>query len=538
MPSSELLLHDPRVRQAVRWRVAKEALDAGDPLPMIELQWPGAVLDDFQVDIVRSFFHGGLVELDIKGCTGAGKGCAVSMATNLWFTLHETCKIIVTAATLDHAKDGIFSEIAAWRRQMTFPGAGTLLKSGVQAHERKYLTLANPETGEGFSGHHGPATRFIFDEATAASDEFYELAQTQAKLIVAIANPRTLSGWFRRGFPRHDPNTTQTIPGRMGPKRCITISGLDCRNVREGKEVIPNQLSKQRFEGIMANPDPQYRRIYGLAEFPLEDAEKQVILPSWLDRHVGGCDQVEVAAFGLDVAASQHGDLTVLAAGGEQGIRALHVWRSANTMEIVGLVLQTAWSYGIDLKRGYNPIMVDMSGIGKGVGDRLREQRVKVFEFVGNGTPDDSAHYRNRRAEGYGELGARLDPNGRWPDAPWRLPNDPLLLEELVAPEKVFGSDALRYGITPKERGGTEFRGETIREQLGRSPDRADAVVYLYDIVRRLVLRRKSVPRITRPLILGDMFPSEDDDWDEIPDDPCENGASSLFFRLLSARLR
>ena len=80
------------------------------------------------------------------------------------------------------------------------------------AHDQpNYLRIANPETEEGFSGHHGPHTLFLFDEATAAPDKYYALAQTQARLIVALANPRTLTGWFRRGFPQYEPNKTQTV---------------------------------------------------------------------------------------------------------------------------------------------------------------------------------------------------------------------------------------------------------------------------------------------------------------------------------------
>ena len=78
-------------------------------------------------------------------------------------------------------------------------------------------------------------------------DEFYDLAKTQAALIVALANPRTMGGWFRRAYPLDSPNKTQTIETPFGKRRCITISGRDCRNVREGKEVIPNQITRKRF---------------------------------------------------------------------------------------------------------------------------------------------------------------------------------------------------------------------------------------------------------------------------------------------------
>ena len=185
------------------------------------------------------------------------------------------------------------------------------------------------------------------------------------------------------------------------------------------------------------NKDPQFGRVFALAGFPLQDPEKQVILPSWFPRHLDVPeDVVRVSAFGLDIAASEHGDETVLAAGGQNGIKGLHVTRFTSTMEIVGWVLEIAIRiYGIDLRQQRLPITVDMDGLGKGVGDRLNELAVKVRPFHGAAMADRPQQYRNRRAEVYGEL-AGLDPKGRWPDTPWRLPDDPMLLDELVASRK------------------------------------------------------------------------------------------------------
>src|SRR5262245_29409268 len=97
------------VVDAIKYRAARERLSAGDPLPMIEFQWPGIVLDTFQVDIIRSSFYGDIGEIFIKGCAGAGKGCAVALATNLWFEQAERCKIVICAPSLAHAQSGIFA---------------------------------------------------------------------------------------------------------------------------------------------------------------------------------------------------------------------------------------------------------------------------------------------------------------------------------------------------------------------------------------------------------------------------------------------
>jgi hypothetical protein len=217
----------------------------------------------------------------------------------------------------------------------------------------------------------------------------------------------------------------------------------------------------------------------------------QVIPASWLKRHEEAWKQtrgeVSVEAFGLDVAASLHGDETILAAGGSAGLRCLHALQEADTMQTVAWVLTLAREqYDIDLTAGETPVAVDMDGLGKGVGDRLAEQGVHVVEIRGGRPADVEPNtYTNKRAENYGELARRLDPAGPWGSEPWPLCPDPMLRAELVAHEKVYGSDGLRFRVTPKDRqpGGT-FKGETLREKLGRSPDRADAVAYLYAAVR------------------------------------------------------
>jgi hypothetical protein len=361
----------------------------------------------------------------------------------------------------------------------------------------------------------------VFDEATSISDEFYDLAKTQAKLIVALANPRTMGGWFRRAFPLDSPNRTQTIETPFGKRRCITISGRDCRNVREGREVIPNQITRERYEALMSHPDPRWRTVFALGHFPEEDPERQVILPSWLERHQQAWHSgIGVEALGLDVAASEHGDATVLAVGGKDGVREIHRHKKRDTMETVGWVLSLAQDrYGLDVRYGNVPICVDMDGLGKGVGDRLREQGVRVIEFRGNAT--SKAHpktYVNLRAEAYGELARRLDPEGPWADEPWALPADPLLREELVAPEKIFSSDGLAFRLTPKHRHpGATFVGETLQEKLGRSPDTADAVAYLYHAERSIEAHRSWRARYADDFCCGWNEEMTAEDWETCP---------------------
>lgn len=512
--------------------LAKREARRGEPWEFIRLQWPNLILssedrpffktdlrlDDAQIDILQYLFAEDHTEEFIKGCTKRGKGFAVALGVNIWFDVFDNSKIILTGPSSDHVKDNLFGEVAALRRQMVRPANAEIQTEAIRAGNKHYIIIANPKSGEGFSGQHSEYTLFVFDEASAAVEFYYTNAKKQARFIIALSNPRILSGWFRDGYKSAaDPDITQSVPTSFGTRRLITAGGADTVNVREkrlekpfaphdGFEIggrayrigqripqkyadlirplIPAQVDYARYMDIMSSPDESSRRIFGEGKFPKEDASLQVILGSWLQLHKDGwTPEIIVCGFGLDVGASVDGDSTVLAPGGPRGLLPLHATKRADTMQTVGWVLDTAWSeHGIRLTDGSVPIAVDYGGgYGRGVGDRLREQGVMVISVHPNTRSKLPLKYENMRAEIYGELGHRLNPEGPWGDRnPWGLPDDPLLFEELTAQEKVPGSDGVKFGLIPKTKPHPRYTGKTLEDILHRSPDRSDAVALLW----------------------------------------------------------
>lgn len=527
----------------------------------IGLQWPGCVFDDFQREIIEAMMLGAYTEIAIKGCTKPGKGFAVAVGANCWFDVFPDSKVVITSSDISHATNVMYGEIKSVRQMMKWAGPAKIMteefkglkptgrvvknretgqpEGETEDDTKHYVNIANPKTGEGFSGQHGPFTLFIFDEASASADELFINAKKQSRCIVALSNPRVQSGWFFDLFKlADDPNKTQTIMTDSGQRLLVTVGGPDCRNVKEkrlekpyappggitidGREftpgerippefyekvklLIPNQLDYARFLATMSSADKFEREVFGLGRFPEEDAERQLFLKSWFKRHYDAWEKmsgfVPVEAFGLDIAASEFGDETVLAAGGPEGCRELHTWRKSDTTKTVTEVLRVAEEcYGIDLRQGRTPIAVDMIGLGKSVADRFEELGVLVITVWSNGRPQVNAErYDNRRAEIYGELSTRLDPM-QTPEDAFALPQDKLLLQELTAHHRI--PKAKGFGITPKERyRGQVFQSQTIKEMLGRSPDRSDALCYLFAAIRTL-LHGVGAPTLDRPLIL------------------------------------
>ena len=87
--------------------------------------------------------------------------------------------------------------------------------------------------------------------------------------------------------------------------------------------------------------------------------------------------------------------------------------------------------------------------------------------------------YKNRRAEMYGIL-ARLVKNG------FGIPPDyDELIRQLKVLPKLFDGEGRMY-LPPKDKPSEGYRGKTIKQMLGGSPDEADSLVLaVYGMVRR-----------------------------------------------------
>lgn len=135
----------------------------------------------------------------------------------------------------------------------------------------------------------------------------------------------------------------------------------------------------------------------------------------------------------------------------------------------------TAAGFVAPLVRDSAPIAVDSIGIGSSALDFLVALGLNVHAVVGSeasGLMDKAGqlHFRNKRAEMYWRLREALDPTG--PDT-IALPPDMELLGDLTAP---------RYKVVTMGRGAAIqiHSKDEIREALGRSPDKGDAVAMTF----------------------------------------------------------
>lgn len=527
---------------------ARQQAKDGDPMPLARLQWPNSVWDEFQEELMRNFFDPEIWACVVKGSTGCGKGATAARAICLYYDVYRDSKIILTSVSHEHCLTTLFNEVKLWFNRMSVRPPGLVGAMNVKDGEEHFILPVNPANETAFAGKHsqGGHTVFVFDEANAVAPDRWDNMADQANKFLGLSNPRSAKCRFRSMFPTINPDETRVIIHPRGRVFCQTISALDMRNFKQkclSKPIGPLGgivINNRKFEHGDPIPGDFYKKVQPLvpgqrcydevmadmagkdkrridwqvhAKFPTSDDEIQVVLPEWQKRHEDAWlethESIPVWYFGLDIAASADGDSTVLAVGSERGCKAIYETQKADTVQTVAWVYDIAQKHhGVDLRR-QGRIIGDAVGVGKGPLDMLASDGCDVLLVYGSGRPMiDTDRFRNVRAEMYGLLGERLDPNSEYKE-PFPLPPDEKLWEELCAPEKIYEASG-KFKLTPKSESaidqGSGRKIESVKDKIGRSPDRADAVCLMH--LGIMVDDFQGPVTINRPLLL---VPVEDE---------------------------
>jgi hypothetical protein len=313
--------------------------------------------------------------------------------------------------------------------------------------------------------------------------------------IVMASNPPVMAqgdwivGYFR---PWLDP--THPNPAKPGDLRWF-VTGPDGKDMEvegpmpfdiDGDTYIP--LSRTFIPAtVKDNPylaDTNYQAQLDALQEPLRSAVRdgnfmaaradqamQVIPSDWIREAMRrGANSptpppgVPMTAVGVDVAISL--DETVIAPRYDYWYAPLVVVPGAQT---------PTYSQGAALivqhRRNEAAVVVDVGGgYGGGVVTCLAENGIQAHKFNGatagwGRTKDNSLGFCNKRAEAWWRFREALDPDQEF-GSPVMLPDDPILAADLGAPT----FEVKTRGIQIEEK-------DKIKERLGRSPDRGDAVV-------------------------------------------------------------
>ncbi len=437
---------DPKVvRQVQAWMA--------DPVSFIEGAL-GVTLWEGQKAIVRSV-HANRRTV-VKSGHNVGKTFVAAAIVLEFLYTNRGSRVITTATTWSQVENLLWSEIRKIHAQAPFRLGPSPLQTKMEIEPGWYALGMSTKNPSSFQGTHAGRQLIVFDEAQGISPAIYEVAETMmsshGSRWLAIGNPISPTGKYHEAFQR------------QREWNCITLSCLDHPNVREGKLVYPDAVTREWVE--------EKRRVWGevsplwqvkvLGEFP-QDADNVLVSVGVLEAAQDATVDVEERHIGLDVARFG-GDENVCVFVRNRRVEAIRSWRGQDLMQTVGQLRALGTQWGVEPRNWH----IDVIGVGAGVVDRLKEQGLRVDGVTASSAPrrdwrklTGTTKFRNRRAELY-----------------WVV-RELISRKELAIPrehEDIWHElSSIRFSYDSQERVQIEAK-EDLKKRIGRSPDHADAL--------------------------------------------------------------
>lgn len=432
-----------------------------DPVWMAE-QLFGARLWSKQREILRSVWDN--PRTGVKSCHGSGKTYVAAIGVLCFLHAFPDSIVITTAPTWEQVRRLLWKEIGR--------AHADALRRGVALGSRCHTTDCEVDSAwfalglstndpDRFVGHHAPYILVVVDEGFGVEDWVYEVAETY---MTASGNAGTMARLLALGNPTDRASRLgRAFHSEREAWNLISISAFDTPNL--SGEQVPASVARMLPSREWVDDK---RRVWGedsaiyqvrvLGEFAssggviplavIEQAQARTLAP------VPGSPVV----LGIDVARSTDGDETVIASRSDKRIRIERALRTNDAMEVCGVAVQIASGYrslGLDVR-----MVVDADGLGGPVADRLREMGYAVSDYRASAAAFDPDRYANRRAETWytgGEVLRECD-----------LDPDDMLAADLAGPKSGKMTSRGQLTVEPKDM---------TRKRIGRSPDRADAVL-------------------------------------------------------------
>jgi hypothetical protein len=397
----------------------------------------------------------------VPSCFGSGKSWISARIVAWWVATGGIA--ITTADTFRQVRDILWRELREAHRKGDLPGSIPAVECRWEAGNGAWAIGIKPDdtNREGFQGIHGDRVLTVYDEANGVSAELWEagrgLATGSGDRRLAIGNPHEPVG------PFYEACRSQTW-------HVIPISVFDTPNFTG--ERVPAEVSRQlvdvsfvdkaKADGLEGTP---WWSAKVLGQFP-DTASDQLISLSLVEQaRMAAWMPSTPEAAGLDVARFGTDD-TVLVEGGGNGPEIVTIVHGQDTMPTAGMGARFLTS-----RRG--SLAIDDAGVGGGVVDRLREQRlpgtilgVNAGSAADNDPEDRFLNMRSQLWWSVREALYRGEISLSRMDEPAYL----RLRAELTAPS---------YRFTSSGRVQIESKDEMRRRGVG-SPDLADALCLWY----------------------------------------------------------
>lgn len=374
---------------------------------------------------------------------------------HLLFRLPQKC--VATAPTAPQLFDALFAEVKTWIGRLPEHVQSLLdVKSErvelIAARSESFFSIrtARADQPEALAGVHSEYVLLIADEASGIPEPIFEAAAGSMSghnaMTILTGNPVRTSGLF---FDTHHKLKDMWWT--------LRVSCLD--SVRVSEAYVADMARRY-------GRDSNAFRVRVLGLFPR--AENDTVIPfelveSALAREVLPVRSAPIV-WGLDPAWLGADSAALCKRRGNALMGPIVTYQQLDTMQLAGRV-KHEWDITAPPDRPVE-IVVDVIGIGAGVAERLRELGLPITSVNVAESPALSGEkYKNQRAELWfkgREWFAKRD---------CVLPNDELLVEELVSQEFEIAESSGKIALKPKK---------DMRKKIGRSPDRADAFLLTF----------------------------------------------------------
>lgn len=402
-----------------------------------------------------------------------------------WCTTRINARGIFTAPTIRQVEEALWAAVrrlierATRRGYGIFPDVGISPSTGARWPDGRRLFGFAASHPDKVSGPSGENILFVLDEASGIEAGIWQAVQgilagtdSDSGRVFAAGNPTQPSGWFYDAF--HEKRSLWGTPFR--------ISAADTPNAQAGRVVIPglasnDYVTEQRLEYGEDSPIYQVRV---LGDFPTSSSNQVIglgliegALGRWRDESITDeCHQVEL---GVDVARFGDDDSAI---AGRRGLRLYtpawferecdikSVVNGYDAIKVAAVVAQCINALAragerirvkVDVTGGFGEPVCAMLDALKKTNQIPESVHVARINFAG--ASSDIKTFPVLRDELW--FGGRrfLKEGAMYPD--------PKAESELIAP--IYGPDLQGRNKVEKKR--------DTKKRLGRSPDRADAVL-------------------------------------------------------------
>lgn len=389
---------------------------------------------------------------------GVGKSALVAWLHYFFMSTRKRTRGVTTASTQFQLEDKTWPELAKWhglainKHWFEWSATSFYYKQSAEDERKNYMITAatvSEQKTEAFAGLHneGRTVVVFFDEASGVLPKVWEVSEgalTDGEaFFFAFGNPTRPDGEFADCFDKHE--------GMYWTRH------VDAREVSHTNKNAINDIIKK----YGADSDEAKVRVYG--QFPdtsfngfigvdiANDAAQRVLVS---DSSAGLIMSIDVARFGDDE--------TVIGfrQGRDARSRPLKNFKGLSTMRVVDIACEEANREKPDI------IVIESTGPGAGVIDRLRQLGYRVHEVHPGSQSKEPDKYFNKRAELWSKMRDWLFEQGC-------IPEDPVMFKQLTTILYTLDRHEQRTKMEPKQ---------DMKKRGLSSPDRADMLALTFAV--------------------------------------------------------